>query len=141
MGKEHEVQTSKIAETFGVTSDTLFSSEPNLDILKEIVAKPYHLIPETMEGTGPFPEKQDQKWDVSKFETPENAYHQLMLDLTCMLRASIMIAAEGNVPPKLYMDGGFVDNKLFIAILASLFPDRYIVTSELKHASALLFHS
>lgn len=61
-----------------------------------------------------FPE---DKWDPASFSTYEEAYHQVIWGLTRMQVASLKLA-QGNSPArKVFIDGGFVHNQVFVYLL------------------------
>ena len=64
------------------------------------------------------PWDQPEKSQFDSFESFEQAYHQLMWELVQLQIASSDLAI-GNTPvKKIYIDGGFADNKVYIEMLA-----------------------
>ena len=71
------------------------------------------------------------------FESFEEAYHQLMLELI-QLQIQSSERAIGKTPiSTLYIDGGFADNELFVNLLAMQFPNLNISTTSSPLGSAL----
>jgi sugar (pentulose or hexulose) kinase len=61
-----------------------------------------------------FPE---DNWKPESFSNYEEAYHQVIWGLT-RLQVAFLKLAQGNAPiKKVYIDGGFVHNKVFIQLL------------------------
>lgn len=75
-------------------------------------------------------------WHPENFSTCEEAYHHLMWGLVKLQGASLKLAM-GNTPVrKIYIDGGFTSNELFIQLLKYYLPDHTIEISEKPLGSA-----
>lgn len=74
---------------------------------------------------------------LKQFTTYEMAYHQLMRELTQAQCQSLKLAQGQSDIRKLYIDGGFVDNTLFLRYLAEALPGYTIITTESPLGSAL----
>lgn len=75
------------------------------------------------------------------FTTFDQAYHQLMVELV-LLQVENLKAAIGNAPiSNLYIDGGFVDNEVFVKLLQRLLPNLklHITSSTLGSALGAAF--
>lgn len=71
------------------------------------------------------------KWDPASCSCYEEAYHHVMWGLVRLQVASIRLAL-GNSPIKMiFVDGGFVDNAIYISLLRHLLPG---FTIEASHA-------
>ncbi len=75
--------------------------------------------------------------DLTAFSSYEEALHQLMLELVRLQVASIQRILGNTNVKKIYIDGGFADNRLFTEILSRRLPEYEIVTSEAALGSAL----
>ena len=80
----------------------------------------------------------DDSIDLSQFESFGQAYHQLMLDISGLAAESIKLVISLRDDIKtIYISGGFARNELFTRLLATLFPDKKVFTSEVDNATAL----
>lgn len=80
-----------------------------------------------------FPE---DHWDISAFPDFDTAYHHLVFGLARMQVASLMMAKGASDTKKVYIDGGFVHNKVFIRFLTELLEDYELVFSDFPLGSA-----
>lgn len=81
--------------------------------------------------------EQPKKNNLSSFENYEEAYHQLMMELVEMQEAAAKRAIGKTKINKLYIDGGFADNDLFVQMLSRHFPKIKIRTTQSPLGSAL----
>ncbi len=80
---------------------------------------------------------QPQETNLSIFETYEEAYHQLMMELV-ELQVEAAERAIGETPiAKIYVDGGFADNEIYIQLLGKHFRNVKLRTTQSPLGSAL----
>lgn len=72
-----------------------------------------------------------------EYDTFEEAYHQLMLELVAMQVEAVERAIDQTQLSKLYIDGGFADNDLYVQLLADRFRNLKIRTTKTPLGSAL----
>jgi L-fuculokinase len=142
LGGEHDFQVKRIAAFFNQPENAYKNLDFNTSVLAKLSETPAgnkkRLVPQTMHGTGPFPNLTGNEWDLSVFSNFEEAYHQLMLDLACLVRASIELIDDENRGHKTYIiDGGFGNNRIFMTILASLLHEAVVQSSRIAQAAAL----
>jgi L-fuculokinase len=77
------------------------------------------------------------KMDLGWFDSYEDAYHHLIKELVDLLVEKIILVLNGNLVKKIYVDGGFVDNNIFIKILSERLPDFEIIPSKIPLGSAM----
>ena len=75
--------------------------------------------------------------DLSSFADDTEAYHQLMFDLVVQQHASTRLVMKGSSVKKLFVDGGFSNNAIFMNLLASFFPDMEVYASSVPQATAI----
>lgn len=78
----------------------------------------------------------DAKTDFSVFHSFEEAYHQLMIALTDIQIQRIRLALGTGKIRKLFVDGGFVNNEVFLELLKIQLADTEIITSHQPIGSA-----
>jgi sugar (pentulose or hexulose) kinase len=88
--------------------------------------------------TGPFSRDLKEYIDMYEFSTFEEAYHQLMNELSDItLEAINLIIPENDDTENIYITGGFSKNELFQNLISSAFPTKSVYTSEIINGSAL----
>lgn len=75
-------------------------------------------------------------WDPSACSSYEEAYHHVLWGLVRLQVASVKLAL-GNAPiKKIFVDGGFVDNAIYISLLRHFLPDFIVEASHAPLGSA-----
>ncbi len=76
------------------------------------------------------------KWDITVYKTFEEGYHHLIWGLVQLQVAAIKLV-EGSTPIKcIYIDGGFIDNEIFIKLLEFYLPEHTLEVSQMPLGSA-----
>ena len=132
LGEEYKFQTSKLAEYFNVEIGrhkfVTFDLSAYQDILNEYQPW-FHL--EKVEGGGPA------KTSIPASATFEYAYHHLMVELV-RLQVRNTRAALGDLKvKKLFVDGGFSDNEVYLNLLSHHFRGYKVRTTDSSLGSAL----
>ncbi|MBI1225983.1 MAG: carbohydrate kinase [Bacteroidetes bacterium] len=78
--------------------------------------------------------KSDQWQDINSFEM---AYHQLVWELVQLQIEAIKLAIGKSSIKKIYIDGGFADNEVYVKMLASHFKEMKLRTTQSPLGSAL----
>jgi len=81
--------------------------------------------------------KQPDKTTLTSFHSFEIAYHQLILELVELQVLSVKRAIGNSKISKIYVDGGFAENRIFIKRLAIAFPLFKLRTTRSPLGSAL----
>lgn len=76
------------------------------------------------------------RWDPSSCSSYEEAYHHVMWGLVRLQVASIGLALGNSPIKKIFVDGGFVDNAIYISLLKHLMPGFEIEPSHAPLGSA-----
>lgn len=83
--------------------------------------------------------------DLAEFSSYEEAYHQLMIDIIGQQVHSTNLVLTGTNVRKIFVDGGFSNNPLYMQLLADAFPGMEVYAASVPQASALgaalVFHS
>jgi sugar (pentulose or hexulose) kinase len=72
--------------------------------------------------------------DLSSFET---AHHQLMYELVEAQRHSLNLIQGEKKVQKIFVDGGFSQNELYLKMLAAALPEKQVIAAEAASGSAL----
>jgi sugar (pentulose or hexulose) kinase len=75
--------------------------------------------------------------DLSSFSNYESAYHQLMIDLMAQQVRSTKLVLKGTTTQRIFVDGGFGKNPIYMHLLAASFPDMEIFSSSISQATSL----
>jgi L-fuculokinase len=141
LGGEHDHQAERLAEHYTVPGETYKNVKFDLTIAEKLLTDSSEtdrgLKPATMKGTGPIPDKQPDHWNLSLFTSYKEAYHQLLIDLVCIVGVSIYLINERRDDIDLFVDGGFGKNEVFMNLLATLFPSARVRSSHIAQATAL----
>ncbi len=126
-GHEHDEQSTRIATYFSV--DTNFYKHINYD---ERLIKALRITEKNEVEENDFSQK-----DLSVFSSIEEAYHQLMLDLVSKQFVSTSLVMKGSQVKKIFVDGGFSKNIIFMQLLASAFTGVEVYAAEVAQATSL----
>ena len=139
-GYEHEQQVKRLAEHFQVPTDQYkrVAYQPNLI---------HQLQQQTHQVTTPADAKGDQllsmkgslfgQRNLVDFASYNEAYHQLMLDIVAQQLISTNLVLAGSPVTRLFVDGGFSKNPIYMNLLATAFPGIDVYAASVAQASAL----
>lgn len=133
-GNEHEIQSVKLATHFGVAVDSYKHVLYDKDIITELRAKfeQYTKGDSEILKDCPF-----NKRDLSNFKNYDVAYHQLMLDLIAQQIVSTNLVIQNSPVKKVFVDGGFSKNSIYMNLLAEAFPTMEVYAASMAQASSL----
>lgn len=77
------------------------------------------------------------KRDLSAFESYEQAYHQLILDIVNQQIISTELVLRGSTVKRIFVDGGFSKNPIYMNLLAGAFPDLEVFAASVAQATSL----
>lgn len=75
--------------------------------------------------------------ELSSFTDFEKAYHQLMLDIMDMQFASTTLVLKNTTVSRIFVDGGFSKNPVYMSLLATAFPNIEVFGATIAQASSL----
>ena len=139
-GYEHEQHVKRLAEHFQVP----------IDHYKRVNYQP-ELIRQLQYQAGQVTTSQDAKGDqllsmkgsmfgqrnLADFATYDEAYHQLILDIVSQQLISTNLVLAGSPVTRLFVDGGFSKNPIYMNLLATAFPQIEVYAASVAQASAL----
>ncbi len=136
MGHIHEVHAKMLAAHFSVEEKSYKKVVTDKGILESLG---YKADGQRVFFSQGVPEDHaDRSVDLNRFQSYEEAYHQLMIDLTRVGMDTMQLAIPQNDQSKnVFISGGFARNDLFIKLLASWLPNKKVYTSEIDNATAL----
>lgn len=134
LGNEYKLQAEQLCEHFGKPygAHKVVTFDPKI-FQKLTGQNVHHYHFESIH----FPREQAEQTSYAAFTSFEEAYHQLMIELVELQVASAKLAI-GNTPVrKIYIDGGFADNEIFVQLLSMAFPAYKLRTTKSPLGSAL----
>ena len=132
MGHIHDVNSDQIASHFGIKTDYFKSVKADETLLLELLRKRAFFL------NGIPADYVDSSVDLSAFVSYEEAYHQLIIDITYQCLDSLeLVIPKKDSTRSVYITGGFSRNEIFVRLLAALLPWKSVFTSEIDNATAL----
>jgi sugar (pentulose or hexulose) kinase len=119
-GNEHETEVKRLSEHFGKPFDYYKNVEFDAEIIKRI-----HSV------TNEFMQ------DLNLFSNYEEAYHQLMSNIIAQQVISTNLVLRGTNCKRIFVDGGFSDNSIYMNLLSLAFPNMEVFGATVPQASAL----
>lgn len=75
--------------------------------------------------------------DLSDFKSAPEAYHQLVRDLVSLQKASTSLILGDSPMKRIFVDGGFSNNSVFMHLLAASFTGMEVFAASMAQASAV----
>ncbi|GAA4281290.1 FGGY-family carbohydrate kinase [Gaetbulibacter aestuarii] len=132
LGNEYKLQVRKLNEYYGKSEDFHRSVKFDYDTYFEIIQDFSHIFKWESIQAKNMPSK--TKLPYEKFE---HAYHQLMTELVLLQIESIKKLIGDDEIKRLYVDGGFSGNDLYIKLMSHYFRDKKLRTTDASLGSAL----
>ncbi|WP_418262562.1 FGGY-family carbohydrate kinase [Flavobacterium faecale] len=135
-GNEHEIQAKRLSEHFKVPFDSFKTVFYDKEIINKLrsenkkqksIADASTLLKECAFATR----------HLSDYESYEIAYHQLMMDLVDQQVVSTNLVIHNSPVKKIFVDGGFSKNTIFMNLLAEVYPQMEVYAASMAQASAL----
>lgn len=136
-GNEHEVQTKRLAKHFNVPFETFKDVYYDKKIVASLRAINFSIIYQKKYNADILKECPFEKRDLNNYKSYEIAYHQLILDLVEQQVYSTNLVIHNSPVKKIFVDGGFSKNAIFMNLLAEAFPDIEVYAASMAQASAL----
>ncbi len=136
-GNEHEVQTKKLASHFGLPLDTYKEILFDKNIISKLRANNLKRYSSKVDKYIILRESTFTKRNLNDFDNYEIAYHQLMLDIIAQQILSTQLVIHNSPVKKVFVDGGFSKNSIFMNLLAESFPEMEVYAASMAQASAL----
>ena len=131
LGEEHRLKVEKLIEHFNKPKFHHRGLELEKQVIEEVLKKSKkHFHWKYLDNSNA---PTDDNIDFPNFEI---GYYQLMRELTDLLKVEIDVICE-TLPKRIYVDGGFSDNKIFLALLKKQFTNQKIIAEPASFACAL----
>lgn len=135
-GNEHEQQVKRIAQFFNINHAFYKTIEYNAEIITALQAKDKFDFLKNKSSKSILQESLFQHRDLSSFSSAQEAYHQLMLDIVVQQFASTQLVLKETACKRIFVDGGFSKNFVYMNLLASFFPELEVYAASMAQATA-----
>jgi len=126
-GREHEIQAKRIADHFNVSTERFRNLETDWPLVDKLTART--AIPEPLDAFAAI--------DLNRFANGEEAYHALMIHLTAVQVASTRLLFPQKAVNRIFVDGGFSKNDIFMNLLARAFGGIEVYAASMAQATAI----
>ncbi len=134
-GNEHEQQVKRLAAYFNTPVDYYKSVKADPALLEKY-RPDYSLLLEEQEARIPA-ESVFSTRDLEDFSSYEEAYHLLIADIMVLQLQSSQLVIRETAVKKIFVDGGFSKNPIYMRLLAEAFPQMEVYAATVSQASAL----
>jgi sugar (pentulose or hexulose) kinase len=133
-GYEHEQQVKRLSEHFRKPADYYATINADTSLLKRTKQGKKELIikESAMVGQSAFAKRK-----LDSFGSYEEAYHQLIADIIIQQVRSTNIVLKGTEVKKVFVDGGFGKNPIYMQLLASSLPGIEVYAASVAQATAM----
>jgi len=131
-GYEHEQQVKRIAEYFNQNAIYFRNIRYDADVITRLQKSAAIKSTAINLKESSFPNR-----DLAQFKTETEAYHQLILDIMEQQFFSTDLVLRGTKVKRIFVDGGFSKNAIYMNLLASFFPDIEIFAASMAQATAV----
>lgn len=132
-GNEHEEQARRLAAHFNKTFNYFETVAYDPSIVSRLAKIPGAT---RIEVDFPGPSAFGRR-DVENFGTYEEAYHRLIMDIMDQQVRSTSLVMEGTTVKRMFVDGGFSRNAVFMNLLARSFPSLEVFAASVAQATAI----
>jgi sugar (pentulose or hexulose) kinase len=142
-GNEHEQQTARLSAHFGV-DEVYFHTVPyDADLIARLKGR--EEVAHSRSTRELIKDSLFARRELSSFASVDEAYHQLILDIIAQQYASTQLVVSGTAVKRIFVDGGFGKNAVYMNLLAAAFPDMEVYAASMAQATsvgtALAIHS
>jgi len=132
-GYEHEQQIRRIAAHFNVSTAKFKQMNYRAALVEKLKKRE-----ETLDSGSPQEKlaKFGQR-DLSAFNSDIEAYHQFMIDLVAAQKPSTELAVGETGIKRLFVDGGFGKNVIYMNLLADAFSHLEVFAASMAQATAI----
>jgi sugar (pentulose or hexulose) kinase len=135
-GNEHEQQTKKLAQHFDKPVNYYEEVKYNSVTVQHLQKKYIFDLPVKKNEADIYSSVfQTRKLEV--FKDYEEAYHCLLLDIMLQQYNSTKLVLSGSTVSRIFVDGGFSKNSIYMHLLALAFPKLEIYAASVAQATAM----
>jgi sugar (pentulose or hexulose) kinase len=137
-GYEHEQQTKRLAEVYDKSVDYYKSVACDVALIQRLREGHLHGDDHLREAKRPpLQESLFGSRDLSVYDTYEEAYHQLIIDIVSQQLIATELVLNNSPVKKIFVDGGFSKNPIFMTLLSLAFPTIEVYAASVAQATSL----
>jgi L-fuculokinase len=141
-GYEHEQQVKKLAGHFLVQEDHYKTVAFDPAIMSALTGSAAHNHKQQTTNNKPGDSVMVQQSafaqrDLAAFSSYEAAYHRLIADIMVQQAAAVQLVLHNSPVKKIFVDGGFSHNPVYMHLLAASFPNHEVYAASVAQASAM----
>lgn len=135
-GNEHEQQAKRLAEYYQTPVNYYQQVAFDPAIFARLLAvSPQQERP--VPGTGLLQASRFAERSLNDFTSYEIAYHRLLMDIMEQQQFSSSLVIDGTPVKRIFVDGGFSRNTIYMHLLAAAFPQMEIYAASVAQATAI----
>src|SRR5258706_12864592 len=134
-GYEHEHQVKRLSEHFEKPLDYYSSVSADAELIRKTKQGKEQL--QKTEQSAMVGQSAFAKRNLKEFASYEEAYHQLIADIIVQQTRSTNIVLKETSVKKIFIDGGFGSNPIYMQMLASSLPVIEIYAASVAQATAM----
>ncbi|TZF84088.1 carbohydrate kinase [Pedobacter sp. BS3] len=135
-GYEHEQQVKRIAAHFNQNAVRYRNMPFDPEMIVSLREKNAKIADENA-NRGPLKESIFATRDLAGFASDTEAYHQLIMDLIEQQYYSTQLVLKDTPVRRIFVDGGFSKNAIYMNLLASAFPEMEVFAASMAQATAI----
>ncbi len=137
-GNDHEQQTKRITTHFKTRRDYYKSIVYSHSIVTALFKSDESSKNQMKKGFGRGAENSVfESRDLARYDSFEEAYHQLMIDIITMQSASTELVLKNTSVKRIFVDGGFSKNSVYMNLLADSFPQMEVFGATVAQSTSL----
>lgn len=133
-GNEHEEQVKRIADHFNQSTLRYRDMEFDPEVIIRLNRKHHQ---QKSHGNMLMKRSFFDERNLADFSDDTEAYHQLMQDIMVQQFLSTSIVLRGTAAKRLFVDGGFSRNAIYMNLLAAAFPNMEVFAASMAQATAV----
>jgi len=122
-GHEHEQEVNRIAEYFNQPKSRFEEMSFDKSLLNLELEEEH--------------DQDFSKQDLSDFSSDSEAYHHLIWNLIKKQKVSTQLILNGSNVNRIFVDGGFSKNAIYMNLLSFMFPDMEVYAASMAQATAM----
>jgi len=134
-GYEHEEQVKKLADHFQKDIHYYKTVKYDSTLLNKLQS--HNTSKQIDRQTAMVQQSAFTKRSINDFKTYEEAYHQLIFDIITQQVFSTKLVLNATPVKKIFVDGGFGQNDIYMHLLAAAFPGIEVYAASIPQASSL----
>ncbi|MXV17887.1 FGGY-family carbohydrate kinase [Hufsiella ginkgonis] len=134
-GFEHEQQVKRITEHFNTSAAVYRNMDYDPGVIDRLKLRGRNETPRETEA--PLTASLFGQRDLAAFADDVEAYHQLISDIIGQQYRSTQLVLKNSNVKRIFVDGGFSKNAIYMNLLASVFPGREVYAASMAQATAI----